>query len=63
MSSAGSSGSTAFAAGLVTARVVGVALAAAIVRADLEAGPAAGRLAGRAFEFAIGDVSSEIGTM
>jgi hypothetical protein len=52
-------------------RLVGVALTAAVVRADLEAEPAAGRppfadagrLDERALEFAIGDVSSEVGTM
>src|SRR5258707_6730374 len=70
MPSAGSRGSKASRAGLVTGRplLVGVALTAAIVRADRGAEPEAplfadaGRLAERAFEFAIGDVSSEIGT-
>jgi len=43
-----------------------VALTAAVVLADLAAGPPfadAGRLDERAFEFAIGDVSSEIGAV
>jgi hypothetical protein len=65
MPSAGSSGSKASTAGLLTGRLlVGVALTAAIVLADLDAEPPfadAGRLVERAFEFAIGDVSSEIG--
>jgi hypothetical protein len=62
MASAGSSGSKAASTvGLITGRLFGVALTAAIVRADLEGEPDPSRPVERAFEFAIGEVSSEIG--